>query len=190
MLGTLRGMLGIEVTLQSGFRELAEGQTEVTNAALVRGHLEAAMGDCFSMDMLRMEATRGEGIEREAFRLTDHEVIDAMVEAVRSRRLRMVVLARPHEVVRLEPEKPKAPVRVLEAGPTTTWIEIAVKDALERPAVGVRYSLVRLGGKVRRGGMIGESGVVRVEGLEAGRYVLTFPETEHGQVEVYRGGGR
>ena len=61
--------------------------------------------------------------------------------------------------------------------PATSWIEIMLIGEDDRPVVGERYRVELADGSAIEG-RIGPSGVVRLEGIEPGRYAVSFPRLD------------
>lgn len=61
--------------------------------------------------------------------------------------------------------------------PATSWIEIELIGEDDQPVVGERYRLELTDGSAIEG-RIGSTGIVRLEGIDPGDCVLSFPELD------------
>lgn len=79
----------------------------------------------------------------------------------------------------IEPEEEPTEAEAPTAATTTSWLTIELLDEEGQPLAGAAYTVSR-NNRVVREGRLDEQGQARIEGLEAGRYSLTFPDFDAG----------
>jgi hypothetical protein len=78
---------------------------------------------------------------------------------------------------------------VLPCGATQSWIEIELCDLLGRPVGSERYCIKTPDGELIEG-QLDEVGVARVDGIEAGDCIISFPDLDRRVIERVAQAGR
>jgi hypothetical protein len=112
------------------------------------------------------------------YRFGDYDVAGMVAEALSTTRLLVIELPRP-EISGLPAATGEERERLRVAEPSRkTWIKIVLVDESGRPVPGVRYQVPTPGGAVVGRGTLGETGQVRIDGIDPGACQVTFPDLD------------
>lgn len=85
--------------------------------------------------------------------------------------------AQVEQAIRRQGVEQEAPRPVLPCEATKTWIEVKLLDAEGNPVAKRKYVVKAPGGRVEQG-TLDANGRARVEGLEPGTCLVSFPELD------------